>query len=71
MARDDCIVTNGAITRMILRSVNPKCCIASDTASQSVTQAVVGTRDSEGKRCTGVKKYLFKDNTSPLKTSQC
>lgn len=44
--RDDCIVTNRAITRIILWSVNPSCCITSDTALGSVTQAVDGPGES-------------------------
>lgn len=44
--RDDCIVTNQAITRIILRSVNSRCCIALDTALQSATRAVTEPQDS-------------------------
>lgn len=44
--RDDCTLTNRAITRIILRSVNSGCCITSDTALQSVPQAVMESQDS-------------------------
>lgn len=57
--RDDCIVTNWAIIRINLQSVNSRCCITLDTALPSVTQAGVGPQDSsEEKSGTGVKEYL-------------
>lgn len=61
--RDDCRVTNWAITRIILRSVNLGCCITSDSALESVTQAVDGPRDSEEKSGTGQESRNICVNT--------